>query len=104
MEQQNYARVWFIAANNIKGHRFKIFVVVWKCNGIKRVCDSLFHRKSEKRTLPITDPEMTRFNISLNDGVEMVLWALQNGFEVKYLFRKFQLQNSGCRRGNWTKL
>ena len=25
---------------------------------------------------PITDPAMTRFNISLNEGVEMVLWAL----------------------------
>ena len=28
--------------------------------------------------LPITDPAMTRFNISLDDGVEMVLWALEN--------------------------
>ena len=27
-------------------------------------------------TLPITDPQMTRFNISLQEGVEMVLWAL----------------------------
>jgi FlaA1/EpsC-like NDP-sugar epimerase len=29
-------------------------------------------------TLPITDPEMTRFNITLQDGVDMVLWALEN--------------------------
>jgi len=28
--------------------------------------------------LPITDKEMTRFNISLEDGVEMVLWAIEN--------------------------
>ena len=28
--------------------------------------------------LPITDPTMTRFNISLQDGVEMVIWALSN--------------------------
>ncbi|HTA63888.1 MAG TPA: polysaccharide biosynthesis protein, partial [Xanthomonadaceae bacterium] len=28
--------------------------------------------------LPITDPAMTRFNISLQDGVDMVLWALEN--------------------------
>ena len=28
--------------------------------------------------LPITDPAMTRFNISLSEGVDMVLWALEN--------------------------
>ena len=39
-----------------------------------------FIEKAKSGVLPITDPEMTRFNISLNDGVEMVLWALQNGF------------------------
>ena len=30
--------------------------------------------------LPITDPRMTRFNISLQEGVEMVLWALENAW------------------------
>ena len=34
--------------------------------------------KAKAGVLPITDPEMTRFNISLGEGVEMVLWALQN--------------------------
>ena len=28
--------------------------------------------------IPITDNSMTRFNISLNEGVQMVLWALNN--------------------------
>jgi FlaA1/EpsC-like NDP-sugar epimerase len=28
--------------------------------------------------LPITDANMTRFNISLQEGVDMVLWALEN--------------------------
>ena len=28
--------------------------------------------------LPITDPKMTRFNISLQEGVDMVLWTLEN--------------------------
>jgi FlaA1/EpsC-like NDP-sugar epimerase len=28
--------------------------------------------------LPITDPAMTRFNICLQEGVDMVLWALEN--------------------------
>ena len=37
-----------------------------------------FMSKRESGKLPITDPEMTRFNISLSEGVDMVLWALKN--------------------------
>ena len=29
---------------------------------------------------PITDLSMTRFNISLDEGVNMVIWALDNAF------------------------
>jgi len=32
--------------------------------------------KAESGVLPITDKSMTRFNISLMEGVKMVLWAL----------------------------
>ena len=32
---------------------------------------------------------MTRFNISLQEGVEMVLWALQNSLALRCLYRKF---------------
>ena len=35
-------------------------------------------KKAEKGILPITDPKMTRFNITLSEGVDMVLWALKN--------------------------
>ena len=34
--------------------------------------------KAKSGVLPITDPQMTRFNISLDEGVEMVLWSLDN--------------------------
>jgi len=37
-----------------------------------------FIEKRKEGFLPITDPRMTRFHISLKDGVEMVLWALEN--------------------------
>ena len=37
-----------------------------------------FLEQAKKGKLPITDPSMTRFNISLEEGVDMVLWALQN--------------------------
>ena len=38
--------------------------------------------------LPITDPAMTRFNISLQDGVEMVLWALDHALGGELLVPK----------------
>jgi len=37
-----------------------------------------FAEKRATGVLPITDPAMTRFNISLQDGVDMVLWAMKN--------------------------
>ncbi len=37
-----------------------------------------FLEKRQTGVLPITDPNMTRFNISLQEGVDMVLWALEN--------------------------
>jgi FlaA1/EpsC-like NDP-sugar epimerase len=37
-----------------------------------------FLERRNKGVLPITDPLMTRFNISLQEGVDMVLWALKN--------------------------
>ena len=37
-----------------------------------------FIQKAKTGILPITNQEMTRFNISLNEGVDMVLWAIEN--------------------------
>jgi FlaA1/EpsC-like NDP-sugar epimerase len=37
-----------------------------------------FLEKAKTGVLPITDPTMTRFNISLSEGVAMVLWALEH--------------------------
>jgi FlaA1/EpsC-like NDP-sugar epimerase len=39
-----------------------------------------FMNKRKEGFLPITDPKMTRFNISLTDGVEMVLHALETAW------------------------
>ncbi len=38
--------------------------------------------------MPITDPNMTRFNICLQDGVDMVLWALENAHGGEILVPK----------------
>jgi FlaA1/EpsC-like NDP-sugar epimerase len=37
-----------------------------------------FMNKRKEGIIPITHPDMTRFNISLESGVEMVLWAIEN--------------------------
>ena len=34
--------------------------------------------KRDEGVIPITHPEMTRFNISLQDGVEMVMYSIAN--------------------------
>ena len=34
--------------------------------------------KASNRDIPVTDLRMTRFNILLSEGVDMVLWALEN--------------------------
>lgn len=69
----------FTAANNIKGSRDLRFSVVRYGNvmGSRGSVIPFFLAKRKTGVLPITDPAMTRFNISLQDGVDMVLWALE---------------------------
>jgi UDP-N-acetylglucosamine 4,6-dehydratase (inverting) len=68
----------FTAANNIKGRRDIRFSVVRYGNvmGSRGSLIPFFLKQRDSGVLPITDPAMTRFNISLQEGVEMVLWAL----------------------------
>lgn len=70
----------FTAANNIKGERDIRFSVVRYGNvmGSRGSVIPFFMEKRKTGVLPITDPNMTRFNISLLEGVDMVLWALEN--------------------------
>ena len=72
----------FIAANNIKGSRNVSFSVVRYGNvmGSRGSVIPFFLKKAKEGVLPITDLRMTRFNISLQEGVEMVLWSLENAF------------------------
>lgn len=72
----------FIAANNIRGGREINFSVVRYGNvmGSRGSVIPFFLQKRSEGKLPITDRRMTRFNISLEEGVEMVLWAIANGW------------------------
>ena len=70
----------FVAANNIKGSKKIKFSVVRYGNvmGSRGSVIPFFIKKKEEGVLPITHGEMTRFNISLLDGVNMVLYAIKN--------------------------
>lgn len=72
----------FIAANNIKGNKDIRFSVVRYGNvmGSNGSVIPFFMKKRKEGVLPITDPEMTRFNISLEGGVDMVLHALETAW------------------------
>ena len=72
----------FISANNIKGAKNINFSVVRYGNvmGSNGSVIPYFLKKRQQGVLPITDPNMTRFNISLTAGVEMVLHALETAW------------------------
>ena len=68
----------FTAANNIKGSRDIRFSVVRYGNvmGSRGSVIPFFMDRRECGVLPITHPDMTRFNISLQAGVDMVMYAI----------------------------
>ena len=70
----------FIAANNIKGDRDIRFSVVRYGNvmGSRGSVIPFFLENRKHGFFPITDPAMTRFNIAIEDGVEMALWSIEN--------------------------
>ncbi len=72
----------FVAANNIKGKRNIKFSVVRYGNvmGSNGSVMPFFLKKKAEGKLPITDERMTRFNISLEDGCEMVFNAIEKAW------------------------
>jgi UDP-N-acetylglucosamine 4,6-dehydratase (inverting) len=72
----------FVAANNIRGRQDIRFSVVRYGNvmGSNGSVIPFFLNRKKDGVLPITDPAMTRFNISLADGVKMVLHALEHAW------------------------
>jgi UDP-N-acetylglucosamine 4,6-dehydratase (inverting) len=72
----------FVAANNIRGWNPIRFSVVRYGNvmGSNGSVIPFFINKKKTGSLPITEPSMTRFNISLDGGVEMVMHALYNAW------------------------
>ncbi len=70
----------FTAANNFKGARDIRFSVVRYGNvmGSRGSVIPFFLGRRASGVLPITDERMTRFNLSLDEGVDLVLHALEH--------------------------
>lgn len=70
----------FMAANNIKGSRDLRFSVVRYGNvmGSRGSVIPFFIKKREEGFLPVTSKKMTRFNIDLQSGVDLVMYALKH--------------------------
>jgi UDP-N-acetylglucosamine 4,6-dehydratase len=80
----------FVAANNIRGRRDIRFSVVRYGNvmGSRGSVIPFFLERRKTGVLPITDARMTRFNISLQEGVDMVLWSIEHALGGEVLVPK----------------
>lgn len=85
----------FIAANNMKGHRDIKFSVVRYGNvmGSRGSVIPFFLDRRKSGVIPITHPEMSRFNISLEDGVAMVLYAIEHALGKEIFVPKIPSYN-----------
>ncbi len=73
----------FIASNNFKGQRDLKFSVVRYGNVLGSrgsVVPFFIQQKKKGATLPVTHEDMTRFNITLEEGVDLVLYAIENAW------------------------
>ena len=69
----------FVAAKRYAGSDIKSVVVRYgNVMGSRGSVIPLFVQRAPSGVLPITHPEMTRFNITLKEGVDLVLWAIEH--------------------------
>ncbi len=70
----------FVAANNFRGNKDISFSVVRYGNvlGSRGSVVPYFLTKRDEGVIPITDARMTRFNITLDEAVDLVMYALNN--------------------------
>ena len=70
----------FVAANNIVGDQDIAFSVVRYGNvmGSRGSVIPFFIKEAKNVIIPVTDRKMTRFNITLESSIEMVIWSIKN--------------------------
>jgi UDP-N-acetylglucosamine 4,6-dehydratase len=85
----------FVAANNIRGVNPIKFSVVRYGNvmGSNGSVIPFFMKKKAEGKLPITDTAMTRFNISLQGGVDMVMHAIEKAWGGEIFIPKISSYN-----------
>lgn len=99
----------FIAANRIRGSHDIRFSVVRYGNvmGSRGSVIPFFLARRKSGVLPITHPDMTRFNITLEDGVKMVMDAIDSGFGGEIMvpkipsYRITELAHAICPNGEF---
>ena len=72
----------FVAANNFKGPREMKFTVVRYGNvmGSRGSVIPFFLKQRDSGVIPVTDTKMTRFNITLDEGVRLVFEAIEKSW------------------------
>jgi UDP-N-acetylglucosamine 4,6-dehydratase/5-epimerase len=79
----------FIAANHYASFSTKFTVVRYgNVFGSRGSVVPYFLEKASTRVLPLTDFEMTRFNITLNESIDLVLWAIKHSMGGEILIPK----------------
>jgi len=80
----------FVAANNMRGKVDISFSVVRYGNvmGSRGSVIPFFLKQKETGVLPITDARMTRFNILLSEGVDLVMRALEHSLGGELFVKK----------------
>ena len=91
MELLNCVLIKFFIINNILGKRKLKFSVVRYGNvfGSSGSVVPIFLNQS-KRYFNVTDKQMTRFNITLDECVKMVLWTMNNNFGSEIIIPKLK--------------
>ena len=72
----------FISANNIVGNKKKLFFSIVRYGNVMgsrgSVIPEFIKQKKKNNILKITDKNMTRFNISMEESIKLVIWSLKN--------------------------
>ncbi len=80
----------FVSANNMVGEKNTVFSCVRYGNviGSRGSVIPIFIDQKKQKHFTITDTRMTRFVLTLNEGVELVLWTLLNSIGSEIVIPK----------------
>ncbi len=80
----------FIAANNFLGSNKFTVIRYGNVAGSRGSVIPFFINQAKKKTITVTDKKMTRFNISLAESVNLVIWSLVNSIGGEIIIPKLK--------------